>query len=342
MKICRLGIQNFKSIKSIDIINLESALIFVGKNSTGKTAILDAVRALGGNYRIEAADFRENHPNIIINVELEISREDLSRLHRMGVVSKYRNFDTWLQDFKKKLPSYEKSVLHFTYTANWNGSIHYSDGYSKDNPYIQDVFPRIYYLDTQRNIQKFQSDLLLWMENDMMKQIRSDCCMFDLGKQCSRCFRCMGMVEKKSVQEMTAFEAARLLEYKIYQINLDDFSKKLNQNYRNNGGQEEIIYSMQNNLEELLQVKAESRYPGQNFRQPVNKMAKGMRSVYMLSLLETYAQGKSNNPGIIVVEEPEIYLHPQMQKIASEILYRLSKKKSGDFYHAFSKYFIYL
>lgn len=46
----------------------------------------------------------------------------------------------------------------------------------------------------------------------------------------------------------------------------------------------------------------------------------------MLSLLETYAQGESRNPGIIVVEEPEIFLHPQMQKVAGEILYRLSKK----------------
>ena len=51
-----------------------------------------------------------------------------------------------------------------------------------------------------------------------------------------------------------------------------------------------------------------------------------MRSVYMFSLLETYAEGNSRNPGIILVEEPEIFLHPQMQKVAGEILYRLSRK----------------
>ena len=71
MKICRLGIQNFKSIKSIDITNLESALIFVGKNSTGKTTILDAVRTIGGNYKIETTDFREEYKNIIINVNIQ-------------------------------------------------------------------------------------------------------------------------------------------------------------------------------------------------------------------------------------------------------------------------------
>lgn len=31
-------------------------------------------------------------------------------------------------------------------------------------------------------------------------------------------------------------------------------------------------------------------------------------------------------PSIIMVEEPEMFLHPQLQKTASEILYRLAQK----------------
>lgn len=46
----------------------------------------------------------------------------------------------------------------------------------------------------------------------------------------------------------------------------------------------------------------------------------------MLSLLETYSEGQGQEPGIIMVEEPEIFLHPKMQKVCGEILYRLSKK----------------
>ena len=51
-----------------------------------------------------------------------------------------------------------------------------------------------------------------------------------------------------------------------------------------------------------------------------------MRSIYMLSLLETYAQAKEREPGLVLVEEPEIFLHPKMQKVAGDILYQLSKK----------------
>lgn len=51
-----------------------------------------------------------------------------------------------------------------------------------------------------------------------------------------------------------------------------------------------------------------------------------MKSLYMLSLLETYTEDEKRIPSIVIVEDPEIFLHPQLQKISSEILYRLSKK----------------
>ncbi len=55
-------------------------------------------------------------------------------------------------------------------------------------------------------------------------------------------------------------------------------------------------------------------------------LGKGMRSIYMLSLLETYVAEPDRIPSIILVEDPEIFLHPQLQKMCCEILYRLSLK----------------
>lgn len=66
MQITDLWIRNFKSIRDMHIGEIENALILVGKNDTGKTAVLDAVRAVGGDYTVREEDFQENYPNIEI------------------------------------------------------------------------------------------------------------------------------------------------------------------------------------------------------------------------------------------------------------------------------------
>ncbi|MET0516000.1 MAG: AAA family ATPase [Nitrospiraceae bacterium] len=43
MRIARLRIRNFRSIKSLDV-DLGDTSVFIGQNNSGKTAILDAVR----------------------------------------------------------------------------------------------------------------------------------------------------------------------------------------------------------------------------------------------------------------------------------------------------------
>ena len=58
MKITNLRIQNFKSIRDMEISDIDQALILVGKNNTGKTSVLDAIGAVCGGYRISPGDRR--------------------------------------------------------------------------------------------------------------------------------------------------------------------------------------------------------------------------------------------------------------------------------------------
>ena len=113
---------------------------------------------------------------------------------------------------------------------------------------------------------------------------------------------------------------------KLYQLNLDDFSRRVNANYRKNGGQHEIIYSMNRDIEQMLSVTAEIADEKQKTLRPIEHMGKGMRSIYMLSLLETYAEDDNPTPGIIMVEEPELFLHPKLQKLSGDLLFRLARK----------------
>ena len=304
---------------------IENALILVGKNSTGKTAVLDAIRAASGDYVVREEDFQEDFPNIEIRVSLKIEEEDLKRLHRRGIVSPYRRYEAWYRDFCEKIPSYQDGVLAFEFVANRDGKTRYGDGCQKNNPYISQIFPKVYYMDTQRNLGQFQDDLLMMQEDELLKQMRSGCCMFDRAKECNHCFSCIGLIHQKTTEELNAFEAAKLLDYKLYQLNLDAFSQSVNENFRKNGGRDRILYSMNRDIEKMLSVTAEIYNEKQNRRRPVNCMGKGMRSIYMLSLLETYEEQEEQAGDVIMAEDPEIFLHPKLQKVSGEILYRLSR-----------------
>lgn len=346
MQITDLRIRNFKSIKDMHISDIENALILVGKNDTGKTAVLDAVRAVGGDYLVREEDFRENFPNVEISAELRITEDDLKRFHRFGVVSAYRRPEAWYREFCRKLPSFlpdggteadsgkgtdsdrtfSGGTLKFEFSVNREGRTRYSDGKQKDNRYIPKIFPHIYFMDTQRDLKKFQDDLLLMQEDDLLKRMRSGCCMFDVAKECNHCFSCIGLIHKKTTEELNAFEASKLLEYKLYNLNLDSFSRRVNEIFRRNGGRDEIAYSMDLDIERTLSVTASVRQSGYQKNRPTESMGKGMRSIYMLSLLEAYEEEGMKNADIIMVEDPEIFLHPKLQKVSGDILYRLSKK----------------
>lgn len=326
MRIVNLRIRNFKSIEDIGISEIENALILVGKNSAGKTAVLDAIRAVGGSYQVTAEDFHDNFPNVEIFMVLELTQEDLKHLHKSGTVSHYRRYDSWMEEFCKRLPSFAGQYLSFTYTVNRSGKVRWGDGYQKHNPFIKKVFPQIYYVDTQRELSQIQDGFTMLPESELLKQMRSDCCIFDQARSCNRCFDCIGLINQKTPEQLNAFEAARLLDYKLYHMSLDSFAKSVNANFHKNGGQEEIVYSMNRDMERMLQVTAEVRARGSSRTRPLEHMGKGMRSVYILSLLETYAESPDRLPSILLVEDPEIFLHPRLQRVSGEILYRLSKK----------------
>ena len=326
MKITNLHIQNFKAIRDMHICDIESALILVGQNNSGKTTVLDAIRAVGGEYDIQPEDFGEDNANIEISVTLEFTEDDLEVLQRRGIVTQYRRKEAWQQDFCKKLPSFQDGVLSFTMVANRDGWVRYHDGYKKDNKYIREVFPRIYYVDTDRSLDQLQKDLLLLQEDEILGRMRSGCCMFNQAKPCNHCFSCIGLIWQKKPQELDVFETAKLLDYKLYQLNLDEFARKVNRNFHKNGGKEEILYSMNRDVEQMLHVTTEIYHPAQNLTRPIEQMGKGMRCMYLFSLLEAYTEIEENLPSIIMIEDPEIFLHPRLQKTAGEILYRLSRK----------------
>lgn len=326
MQITYLRIKNFKSIQELEIHDIETALILVGKNNTGKTVVLDAIRAVTGDFVVAEKHFNERKQNIEIAMALHVSEDDLKLFHAQGIVSQYKKYELWKREFCEKLPSYVDEELHFVCTINHNGKVCYEDGTHKNNRYIKEVLPKIYFIDTTRNLTSFQEDLLLFQKSEDLVQMKNNSCMFDGTRVCNHCFNCIGLINKKRPEELALHETARLLEYKMYQVNMSDFSKKVNDNYHKNGGVEDIAYHLSCDVDEMFHVEVDAWHERSKHLSPVEQLGNGMKSIYMLSLLETYIEDQTCMPSIIVVEYPELFLHPSLQKTAAEILYKLSKK----------------
>ena len=285
MQLTYLHIHNFKSIRDMEIRDIDRALILVGKNNTGKTSVLDAVCAVCGCYQVQEADFNEREQAIRIDASFSISGEDLALFHRMGIVSQYRRYEVWRRVFGERLPSFSQGELCFTFHVNKDGKVRYEDISRKNNPYIPMVLPRIYRITADRDLRQLQNDLLMFQEDRQLRKLRSGSCIFDPAKACSHCFRCIGLIDQKKPAELSAVETARLLEYKIYQLNFSSFSKKLSENFLKNGGYEEIRCSISCDTDQMFSVTVTACNEKRGTETPVEYLGKGMRSIYMLSLL---------------------------------------------------------
>ena len=327
MKISSLCIDSFKSIRHLEINNIDNALILVGKNSTGKTAVLDAIRAVAGMYEIRPENFSENGKNIEIKITLEISKDDLKLLNEQGLVSKYRNYEAWYKEFVGRLPSYHNGLLDFTYIVNKEKGARYTDGIKKNNQCIRQIFPKVYFIDNQRDISEYQDDLLMQQGDRELIRLSEDRCMFNKGKKCTRCFDCIGVIKQKSVDALTIFETAKLLEFKLFNQNLDKFAEQVNKYFAKNGsGSQYVKFVTECDYDKFFNIKTLLGNRDRGTANDIRTMSAGTKSIYLLSLLEAYIEEQSSVPSIIMIEDPGSYLHPSLQKSASEILYRLSKK----------------
>lgn len=341
MKLSYVHIKNYKSVLDMEITDIENALILVGKNNTGKTAVIDAILLASGKKTIHPQDFLQPEKSIEITLTWQYTSEDLRHYHARGAVSHYKDYDNWYEQFRERIPSYEETPQEdpeqpqdpfgfVTYTCHINPQcqVRYQDHVQKHNPYLEEIFPMIYHIDQTRNLEALQNDVFRFYDRDAFQDLKDNVCTFDSSRPCNRCFDCIGLIAKKSPEELTVFETVRLLQYKLFHTNVTKFAEKVNTYFHQNGSPgQDIRYVLDFNTNELLHIDTQVVNTARNgIVGSLSLLSEGIRSIYALSLLEAYTDEEATLPCVIMMEDPEIYLHPQLQKVASEILYRLSKK----------------
>ena len=68
------------------------------------------------------------------------------------------------------------------------------------------------------------------------------------------------------------------------------------------GGYDDILYELRCDIDQMFQIEVKTYNSERKEVDTVEHMGKGMRSIYMLSLLETYIEGENRMPSIVIVE----------------------------------------
>lgn len=111
MKIIYIKIKNYKSIRELEINDIENALILVGKNNTGKTSVIDALLLASDLKPAPAHEFLDITKPIDISIQIEFTEEDLNII----IQEEYYANQTALKNGLKNL----KNVFRHIKTASY-------------------------------------------------------------------------------------------------------------------------------------------------------------------------------------------------------------------------------
>jgi len=327
MKICQLTVKNFLSIKELVLEDIDNTLILVGKNNVGKSSILKAVCLLCKDYEVEQNAFHIKNEPIEIRGILQIYDRDLEHLYENRKVSRHRKYEKWIDEFKERILMDEKGCTSIHLKVYPSGHYRYGDDIQKDNPYVEEILPRLNMIDERRDLSFLDAHLMNIHGAPEIEEVKRNTCIFDRSRPCNGCFDCIGYINKKMPQNLTLDETFKLVNYKLYATNLKKYADSINKFFRQSyGSQYEVTYKFDFDIEAFLKVHTMVRNHNIKVDANISNVSSSMRSLYILSLFQAYLEVDGIINSIFIIEQPELHLHPELQKIASEIIYKLSKK----------------
>ena len=325
MKIKRISIENFRSIKHIDIIVSEFN-IFVGQNNCGKTNLFEALEFFFNGYKgdIQELIFKRDS-DIEMSVEIEFSdiQDGLSRmqnernkatlsgkigdadiacLRRSSKDVKKRKlyidgnevapgtgFDAALNDF---LPKFE-----YITTKQYYDSV---AKYSKTTPIgvmLSNVLTTI--LQTNQQYKEFQEKFSALFESDD-SEIKTE-------------FDRIGNNVKVYLEKQ--FPDTSKVRFEVTQPAFEDLLKNFN-----------------TDIDDGIETSAEEK-------------GDGMQRALMLSIIQAYSDFRKQNEDagksfLFFIDEAELHLHPKAQRQLKEVLYDLSKDTDQVFINTHSSVFV--
>lgn len=354
MKIKKIRIKNFRSIKDDLIIdNIWDILVLTWENNSWKSTIINAIAIFLWYKKISERDFHkwEN----VIEIELSFSNIEDEYLLKFAEYKKLSSQITVLKrdnelfsvftktkiDKKEDLDNQEQITFIeqdwlSTYKADnniidWEITILLKILLSDlktldyvDKKRIERIFPNLIFIDDERNFSDEQ-DWKNWSITEKIFkwiEIKNECVIDfdDLNNKI--------ISWEKNINDLDIFEIEALLKKQINNKSEKiwvEISKNFSSFY-DSWFKIDVIWNTDIS-HKTFSLKTQIYDPNLDEKIDLNNVWAWLRALYLLSLLKAYNTFQKNENTIFIIEEPELYLHPWLQKRMAEILDNISKEQ---------------
>ena len=374
MKIKKITIKNFRGIQDQTISDIDNALVLIGKNNSGKSAFLTAVRALLGDYTPQAKDFYKDTDEIEITVIFEINDDYISTFftnNKLGIKkfpsnsvdfenvkentvfseSEYSAFRTERQD--AVVNRLEDISTWERFSAIWikaikaklnidNNLLTVKAVFRKDtskpkyfinnavNADFQVLFPSVAFIDDTRYFEEEENGKTKTITSSLFAEVLKNQALIDeTFIYCENCnhidceTRCINAIRLKNPGELSIEELQKLINYKTKNSS-EEITRRITESFQKNYQEGfKVNIKATSNVDKSFSLITKIYDPNLGAEIELSNVGAGVRSIYILSLLQSYQQLNANHT-ILLYEEPELYLHPELQKEMAKTLSLIS------------------
>lgn len=354
-------IKNYRSIKKIEIKNVCNSLGLVGENSSGKSSILSAILTFLGEYDLKDSDFRfdkdgKREEEIVIGIGLDFGELAIKKIQydlelndnkpswyanalekSKGKGARDTKSKSYINDLRinikkelgigrnatcfnlkvvyKRTNKGEKEIFLTTDTFN---KIYTTKVKQEEIIQIKNIIqPRYAYLRDERN---FSEEGLGETDSTTNK-------LFNLLLPSMNIKRDLEhkMVEEAPISELSIPQINQYLLKKI-QIEAQKVTAELNRNFKETYNNMEIEWQFSNRLFENINIKTNFKFSNIDSKIDFQSVGSGTRSMYKIVLLQTLLEMQKDEaePVLFLLEEPELYLYPKLEKQMSRFIYDIA------------------